>query len=95
MGAVVGATCPEEARMLRELMPRQIFLLPGYGAQGATAEDCAAGFRSDGTGAIVNASRSVIFAHLGDRYGGDDWKKAVESAAKDFATDIASAVGIG
>jgi len=95
VGAVVGATCPEEARKLRELMPKQIFLLPGYGAQGATAEDCAAGFKPDGTGAIVNASRSVIYAHLNDKYGGGDWKKAVESAAKDFATDIASAVGIG
>jgi len=95
VGAVVGATCPAEARMLRQLMPRQIFLLPGYGAQGATAEDCAAGFRPDGTGAIVNASRSVIYAHLDDRYSGEGWKKAVESAAKNFAEDIASAVGAG
>jgi orotidine-5'-phosphate decarboxylase len=95
IGAVVGATCPEEASALRELMPQQIFLLPGYGAQGAGAEDCAAGFKSDGTGAIVNASRSVIYAYQNEKYAGDDWKKAVEAAAVDFAADIASAVGSG
>ena len=95
VGAVVGATCPDEARRLRGLMPQQIFLLPGYGAQGAGAEDCAAGFKADGTGAIVNASRSVIYAYQNDKYAGSDWKKAVEAAAADFAADIASAVGSG
>ncbi|HDY65948.1 MAG TPA: orotidine-5'-phosphate decarboxylase [Phycisphaerae bacterium] len=90
VGAVVGATYPQEARTLREIMPQQIFLVPGYGAQGATGRDCAAAFKPDGTGAIVNASRSVIYAH--NRYPNMDWKKAVEKAAKDFAADIASAV---
>ena len=90
IGAVVGATYPDEARKLREIMPRQIFLVPGYGAQGATGQDCAAAFKRDGTGAIVNAGRSVIYAH--NRYPNMDWKKAVEKAAKDFAADIAGAV---
>jgi orotidine-5'-phosphate decarboxylase len=89
---VVGATYPDEARRLRVLMPQQIFLVPGYGAQGATAADCAAAFKPDGTGAIVNASRSVIFAHLDNRYAGLDWEKAVEQAARAFAQDIRSAV---
>ena len=93
VGAVVGATYPAEARRLREIMPQQIFLVPGYGAQGATAADCAAAFKPDGTGAIVNASRSVIYAHRRDEYKGMDWKKAVEQAAKAFAADIAQAVG--
>jgi orotidine-5'-phosphate decarboxylase len=93
VGAVVGATYPQEARRLREMMPRQIFLVPGYGAQGATAADCAAAFKADGTGAIVNASRSVIFAYADPKRAGQDWRKAVESAARQFADDIRKAVG--
>jgi len=90
VGAVVGATYPDEARRLREVMPRQIFLVPGYGAQGAAAADCAAAFRHDGTGAIVNASRSVIYAY--EKQARTDWKQAIESAARAFAKDIAEAV---
>jgi orotidine-5'-phosphate decarboxylase len=90
IGAVVGATCPAEAHTLRNLMPQQIFLVPGYGAQGATAQDCAASFKPDGTGAIVNASRSVIYAH--QKSPATDWKMAVKQAAKAFASDIAAAV---
>ena len=89
VGAVVGATCSAEARVLREIMPEQIFLVPGYGAQGATAADCAAAFKADGTGAIVNASRSVLYAEPVEGC----WKKGVAAAAKAFAADIAGAVG--
>jgi orotidine-5'-phosphate decarboxylase len=88
VGAVVGATYPDEARRLRRIMPQQVFLVPGYGAQGATAGDCAAAFTPDGTGAIVNASRSVIFAYNDRKYAGMDWRKAVETAAKAFAQDM-------
>jgi orotidine-5'-phosphate decarboxylase len=91
LGAVVGATYPAEARRLREIMPRQLFLVPGYGAQGASAADCAAAFKPDGTGAIVNASRSVLYAHRSPG-APKDWKQAVADAAKAFAKDIASAV---
>ena len=90
VGAVVGATYPDEARRLREIMPRQMFLVPGYGAQGATAADCAAAFRPDGTGAIVNAGRSVIYAY--EKQARTDWKQAIESAARAFAKDIAEGV---
>jgi len=92
VGAVVGATWPEEALELRQRMPKQLFLVPGYGAQGATAADCAASFRADGTGAIVNASRSVIYAFSREEYGGTDWKQAVEDAAGRFAADLADVV---
>ena len=92
VGAVLGATYPDEARRLRELMPQQIFLVPGYGAQGATSADCAAAFKADGTGAIVNASRSVIFAHQRAEYASLDWPRAIEAAARAFADDIRSAV---
>ena len=94
VGAVVGATWPEEAKKLREMMPNQIFLVPGYGAQGATANDCAASFRADGTGAIVNASRSVMYAFSDPGSAGLPWQEAVEQAARDFAADVAQAVGM-
>jgi len=93
VGAVVGATYPDEARQLRQVMGEQIFLVPGYGAQGASAADCAASFKSDGTGAIVNASRSVLFAFNRDGAEQPNWKQAVEDAAKALAADIAGAVG--
>ncbi len=92
VGAVVAATYPEEARRLRAVMPRQIFLVPGYGAQGASAEDCAAAFRPDGTGAIVNASRSVIYAYHRPEFAGTDWRAAIARAAGTFAADIRQAI---
>jgi orotidine-5'-phosphate decarboxylase len=64
VGAVVGATYPEHARRARELMPDSIVLVPGYGAQGASAEDSIVTARADGLGAIVNASRSLMYAYL-------------------------------
>lgn len=92
LGAVVGATYPQEARELREVMPQQILLVPGYGAQGATAADCAASFKADGRGAIVNASRSVLYPKKDPRFAGEDWRSAVRAAAEAFAKDIAAAV---
>src|SRR3989344_2571016 len=90
VGAVVGATYPEELKYLRTLMPHVPFLIPGYGAQGGTAADVKHGFipdpserqsgRAGGTGAIVNASRSIIFASQGK-----DWKEAAAKAAQKMA----------
>ena len=62
VGAVVGATHPEEGKHLRELMPHTFFLVPGYGAQGGTAGDVAGMFDVNGDGAIVNSSRGIIGA---------------------------------
>lgn len=62
VGAVVGATWPEQAKSLRERMPRSFFLIPGFGAQGGTASDAIAGFDKNGRAAIVNASRSLMQA---------------------------------
>lgn len=62
VGAVVGATYPAEAERYRALMPRALFLVPGYGAQGGTAADVVPCFNPDGLGALVSASRSVIYA---------------------------------
>jgi orotidine-5'-phosphate decarboxylase len=63
VGAVVGATYPEHARRARELIPSSLILVPGYGAQGAGASDAVAGRRPDGTGVVVNASRSLMYAY--------------------------------
>ena len=68
VGAVVGATHPEQAKRLRELMPHTFFLVPGYGAQGATAKDLAVCFDKNGLGAIVNSSRGIIAAYKLDKY---------------------------
>jgi orotidine-5'-phosphate decarboxylase len=79
VGAVVGATWPAEARALREALPWTPFLVPGYGAQGATAADVAAAFAPGGRGAVVNASRSITFPST---TGTTSWRDAVESAAR-------------
>jgi orotidine-5'-phosphate decarboxylase len=64
VGAVVGATYPDHARRARDLMPDSVVLVPGYGAQGASAEDAVVTARADGLGAIINASRSLMYAYL-------------------------------
>lgn len=63
VGAVVGATYPEQARALRKIMPKSIFLVPGYGAQGGSAKDVLPCFNEDGLGAIVNSSRGILYSH--------------------------------
>ncbi|MBM3231563.1 orotidine-5'-phosphate decarboxylase [Candidatus Peregrinibacteria bacterium] len=83
VGAVVGATYPEELKYLRTLMPHALFLIPGYGAQGGTAKDVSHGFLEGGKGAIVAASRSIIYASKGK-----DWKEAAGKAATKMAEDI-------
>src|SRR5262245_13322882 len=80
VGAVVGATAPAELRRLRALLPRSWFLVPGVGAQGATADDVAAAFDADGLGAIVNSSRGILYAY-GDP-AAPAWKDAVRNAAR-------------
>jgi len=67
-GAVVGATWPEQLKSLRRRMPHTFFLVPGYGAQGGSAADAAAAFDSNGLGAIINASRSLMCAYKLDRW---------------------------
>ncbi len=86
LGAVVAATRPDEAAALRALMPQQIFLVPGFGAQGGDAESVRPCFAADGRGAIVTASRSVIYAFAPDQA---DWTRAVGDAAAAFAEQIA------
>jgi len=66
IGAVVGATYPEEAVTLRKIMPKSYFLVPGYEAQGGGAKDILPCFNEDGLGAIVNSSRGILYTHMSD-----------------------------
>jgi orotidine-5'-phosphate decarboxylase len=90
VGAVVGATWPEQARTLRAALPQTPLLVPGYGAQGATAADVAAAFLPGGRGAVVNASRSITFPQAA-RPGA--WREAVEAAARAAKEELHAAVG--
>lgn len=84
IGAVVGATFSHEISTLRKLMPTAYFLVPGYGTQGATAKDIAHCFNPDGLGAIINASRSILYAYnispWKEKYGISAWKDATREA---------------
>ena len=95
VGAVVGATWPEQAARLRDLMPYTLFLVPGYGAQGAGAADVARCFDAHGHGALVNASRSIIYAWrsapYAERYAEADYGAAAREAAQRMADDIRDA----
>lgn len=92
IGAVVGATYPEQLAQLREQMPHSWFLVPGFGAQGGTAEDVAPAFDSRGIGAIVNSSRAIIFAYQREPYaqqmGQARWQDAVAAATRDTAEQL-------
>jgi len=89
IGAVVGATYPSELQHLREKMPKAIFLVPGYGAQGGGAKDVVAAFNPDGLGAIVNSSRGIIFAYEGTTL---NYKEAARSATLAMREDINQAL---
>ena len=93
IGAVVGATYPEELNQLRHRMPHVPILIPGYGSQGGTSADVAGGFDENGLGAIVNSSRGIIFSYqkgdLAEEYGESRWEEAVEVATKRMIDDLA------
>lgn len=89
VGAVVGATYPAQAKKLRMLLPNSIFLVPGYGAQGGTAEDVRPCFDSAGRGAIVNSSRGIIFAYEElDGFGEVDYAEAARQACLNMKDDL-------
>ncbi len=91
VGAVVGATYPQQLSELRQAMPNVPLLIPGFGAQGGTAADVAAGFDELGHGAIINSSRAIIFAYQNktyDRFA--DWQDAVSQATRDAIDQLAT-----
>ncbi|MDY7109142.1 MAG: orotidine-5'-phosphate decarboxylase [Planctomycetota bacterium] len=91
LGAVVAATRAEDAGRLRRIMPNQLFLVPGFGAQGGGVDDVLPCFDADGRGAIVTASRTVIYAFQ-EQAG--DWTQAVADAADRFADELGRAAGL-
>ncbi len=94
VGAVVGATFPAEAARLRRLMPRAIFLLPGYGAQGGGAEGLASCFDRDGLGAVVSASRSVTSPPGAEAAASvEDYRAAVRESVLAMIADVGAALG--
>lgn len=93
LGAVVAPPSADAARRLRAIMPRSVFLVPGYGAQGLTARDVASCFNADGGGAIINASRSVIYAYRDDA-STESWERSIERACRDFIADVNQGAGV-
>lgn len=96
VGAVVGATHPTEAKELRDMLPNTFFLVPGYGAQGATAKDIVVNFDSKGGGAVVNSSRGLMFAYKNERwtqkYSASRWADATHDEAKRAQKDLVEAI---
>ncbi|NIP25530.1 MAG: orotidine-5'-phosphate decarboxylase [Phycisphaerae bacterium] len=95
VGMVVGGTAPEITTALRQKYDKVWFLVPGYGSQGASAADCVRFCKPDGTGALINASRSIIYAYEKPKYKdqfGDDWKRCIEQAVIDAKVDLANAM---
>jgi orotidine-5'-phosphate decarboxylase len=91
IGAVVGATHPEELASLRDRMPNCWLLIPGYGAQGGAAEDLRAAFDSNRLGAIINSSRNIIYAHQRPEYKDcSSWEQALERAVTEMIGEIQS-----
>ncbi len=97
IGAVVGATYPEQGKILRKIMPKAFILVPGYGAQGGKGKDLVHFFHKDGLGAIVNSSRGIIAAYKQEAYAqfgpenfGDASRAAVEAMIADIRGALAS-----
>ena len=93
IGAVVGATYKEQGPELRKMMPHTFFLVPGYGAQGATGLDLKGYFDREGRGCIVNSSRGIIAAYKKDeRYGEEHFAEAARDAVLHMRQDLEGAL---
>lgn len=97
VGAVVGATYPEQGKILRKVMPKSFILVPGYGAQGGKGADLVHFFNEDGLGAIVNSSRGIIAAYKQEKYREmgyepENFADASRAAVEDMIADIAGAL---
>lgn len=94
VGAVVGATYPEQLCELRKKMPHTMFLVPGYGAQGGGAKDVSYAFDKNGLGAIVNSSRSIMCAYQAEGCDEHEYAQAARREAIRMRDDIAHHVQI-
>jgi len=92
IGMVVGGTTGAQSAALRKKYDKIIFLVPGFGAQGASAADCMQFCKRDGSGALIAASRSIIYAYENEKYiqqFGDNWEKCIEQAVIDAKIELA------
>ncbi|MFX1310427.1 MAG: orotidine-5'-phosphate decarboxylase [Promethearchaeota archaeon] len=95
VGAVVGATYPQELKKIREILKSSFILIPGYGAQGAQAKDIKHGFYKDGLGGIVNSSRGIIFAYNRSKiYPPEKFEAAARDEIIDMNKKINTEIGI-
>ena len=92
VGAVVGATKPAELALARQWIPHVLFLVPGYGAQGGSGADTAAGFRADGSGAIINSSRGITACFKPDE---PKWEEAIDRATRAAIQDLLQVTPMG
>jgi len=96
LGVVCGATWPDQARRVREALPSALFLVPGYGAQGASASAAVQGFRSGPNGlegGIINSSRAILFpAAAATTTDSKAWETAIDSALTEAITDLSEAI---
>ncbi|HZW32973.1 MAG TPA: orotidine-5'-phosphate decarboxylase [Isosphaeraceae bacterium] len=98
VGAVVGATYPGQLAELRQALPGILFLVPGYGTQGASARDVAAAFDAHGHGALINSSRGLTFAYERPAFRArfaDRWQSAIDQAVRDMIEDLAANTNAG
>lgn len=94
VGAVVGATYPEQLSELRKRIPHTMFLVPGYGAQGGGAKGVAGAFDENGLGAIVNSSRAIMCAYKKEGCDEKDFAKAARREALRMRDDICSYINL-
>jgi orotidine-5'-phosphate decarboxylase len=90
IGAVVGATHPEQMKALRKAFPKMLFLVPGFGTQGGGGTEIAAAFDGAGRGAVINASRSILQAWKKSPH--EDWQKSIEAATREAIATIRAAL---
>ena len=96
LGVVVGATWPEEHQVVRDALPRALFLVPGYGAQGAAAAEAVRGFAEgpsgEREGGVVSSSRGVMFPEGADTDDASVWEQAIDAALDRAVSELGEAV---
>lgn len=93
VGAVVGATYPDQLAEMRQKAPHTFFLVPGYGAQGGGAQDAKNAFDSNGLGAVINSSRGIMCAWKKQGLTEDDFAEAARAEALRMKEDILNTIG--
>ncbi|MBN1217086.1 MAG: orotidine-5'-phosphate decarboxylase [Candidatus Lokiarchaeota archaeon] len=94
LGIVAGATFPEELKILRKIVKNSFILIPGFGAQGATAKDVKYGFNQEGLGAIVNSSRGITYAYVNNKFKPEKFADAAKNEIKRMNLEIKKEINL-